>query len=192
MTISTKKLFPITLLISTMMASASVLAVETQTGTLSFKGLIYSSSCIIDINDTNSPNTNVLMGRYPTSAFDGKDSEVGGENGNGKIEITLEQCPPVGKVTLKLDGKADSSSDQILALDNPTSSETAKNVGIRIYNTKDMSKALVINGSKTESIDVEGADTTWNAEFVAKYISTADTVSPGQADATLNYTITYQ
>ncbi|MEQ5209292.1 fimbrial protein, partial [Proteus sp. fly-1067] len=81
---------------------------------------------------------------------------------------------------------------QILALDNPTSSETAKNVGIRIYNTKDMSKALVINGSKTESIDVEGADTTWNAEFVAKYISTADTVSPGQADATLNYTITYQ
>lgn len=192
MTISTKKLFPITLLISTMMASASVLAVETQTGTLSFKGLIYSSSCIIDINDTNSPNANVLMGRYPTSAFDGKDSEVGGENGNGKIEITLEQCPPVGKVTLKLDGKADSSSDQILALDNPTSSETAKNVGIRIYNTKDMSKALVINGSKTESIDVEGADTTWNAEFVAKYISTADTVGPGQADATLNYTITYQ
>ncbi|RNT23429.1 type 1 fimbrial protein [Proteus mirabilis] len=192
MTISTKKLFPITLLISTMMASASVLAVETQTGTLSFKGLIYSSSCIIDINDTNSPNANVLMGRYPTSAFDGKDSEVGGENGNGKIEITLEQCPPVGKVTLKLDGKADSSSDQILALDNPTSSETAKNVGIRIYNTKDMSKALVINGSKTESIDVEGADTTWNAEFVTKYISTADTVSPGQADATLNYTITYQ
>ena len=192
MTISTKKLFPITLLISTMMASASVLAVETQTGTLSFIGLIYSSSCIIDINDTNSPNANVLMGRYPTSAFDGKDSEVGGENGNGKIEITLEQCPPVGKVTLKLDGKADSSSDQILALDNPTSSETAKNVGIRIYNTKDMSKALVINGSKTESIDVEGADTTWNAEFVAKYISTADTVSPGQADATLNYTITYQ
>lgn len=171
MTISTKKLFPITLLISTMMASASVLAVETQTGTLSFKGLIYSSSCIIDINDTNSPNANVLMGRYPTSAFDGKDSEVGGENGNGK---------------------ADSSSDQILALDNPTSSETAKNVGIRIYNTKDMSKALVINGSKTESIDVEGADTTWNAEFVAKYISTADTVSPGQADATLNHTITYQ
>ncbi|WP_109394610.1 fimbrial protein [Proteus terrae] len=192
MTISTKKRLPIALFFSVITASSGVLAAETQTGTLTFKGLIYSSSCSIDINDTNSPNANILMGRYPTSAFDGKDSEVGGENGNGKIEITLENCPPVGKVTLKLNGKADSSSDQTLALDNPTSSDTAKNIGIRIYNIKDMSKPLVINGSKTESIDVEGADTSWNVEFVAKYISIASTVSPGQADATLNYTITYQ
>lgn len=70
-----------------MMASASVLAVETQTGTLSFKGLIYSSSCIIDINDTNSPNANVLMGRYPTSAFDGKDSEVVVKMGMAKLKL---------------------------------------------------------------------------------------------------------
>lgn len=192
MTISTKKRLPIALFVSAITASTGALAAETQTGTLTFKGLIYSSSCSIDINDTNSPNANILMGRYPTSAFDGKDSEVGGENGNGKIEITLENCPPVGKVTLKLNGKADSSSDQTLALDNPTSSDTAKNIGIRIYNIKDMGKPLFINGSKTESIDVEGADTSWSAEFVAKYISTASTVSPGQADATLNYTITYQ
>ncbi|MEQ4924184.1 fimbrial protein [Proteus hauseri] len=192
MTISTKKLLPITLFVSAMTASIGVLAAETQSGTLSFKGLIYSSSCSIDINDSNSPNANVLMGRYPTSAFTEKDSEVGGENGNGKIEITLENCPPVGKVTLQLNGKADDSSDQTLALDNPSSSNTAKNVGIRIYNVKDKSTPLVINGSKTETIDVEGADSSWSAEFVAKYISTANTVIAGQADATLNYTITYQ
>ncbi|MBG6027615.1 fimbrial protein [Proteus columbae] len=192
MTISTKKLLPIALLVSAITASTGVLAAETQTGTLSFKGLIYSSSCIIDINDTNSPNANILMGRYPTSAFSGKDSEVGGENGNGKIEITLENCPPVGKVTLKLDGKADSSSDQTLALDNPTDSKTAQNVGIRIYDVKNPSTPLVINGSKSETIDVAGADSSWTAEFVAKYVSTASTVTAGQADATLNYTITYQ
>lgn len=192
MTVLTKKLIPVALFVSAMTTSVGVLAAESQSGTLTFKGLIYTSTCTIDINDTNSPNANVLMGRYPTSAFTQTSSEVGGENGNGKIEITLEDCPPEGVVTLKLTGTADSSSGQILALDNPTSSNTAKNVGIHIYNVTDMTKPLFVNGSAEQQYTVTDDSASWSAEFVAKYVSTASTVTAGQADATLNYSITYQ
>ncbi|MDL5167234.1 fimbrial protein [Proteus faecis] len=190
MPILTKKLLPMAFVISVITASATVSA-EEQSGQISFTGLIYSSTCTIDINGTGSDG-NVNMGRYATSEFGGTGSEVGGKSGNGKLDISLINCPPQGKVKLKLEGKTDSSSDQILALDNPDNSNTAKNVGIHIYSEQDPSTPYHINLSTEYDIKDTGDLKSKTLSFIAKYVSTSDDVEAGRADATLNYTLTYQ
>ncbi|MBT0396942.1 type 1 fimbrial protein [Morganella morganii subsp. morganii] len=178
-------------LISVLLAGSamSASAVE-QTGTISFKGFIYNATCSIVLNDTNSPNADVLMGRYPTSAFTKSGDEVGGEDGNGSLSISLLDCPEKGKVTLQLHGQPKDGYDAILELDNPKAQNTAKNVGIVLYDRDDMNTDIIINGSVTKEYEVSSS-TEWHADYVAKYISTADDVEAGQADATLNYTLSY-
>lgn len=167
----------------------SASAIE-QDGTISFKGFIYNATCSVDINNSNSPNADVDMGRYPTSAFTKHGDEVGGEGKNGSLDISLTDCPEKGKVKLQLKGKQKGNSDSLLELDNPQSPKTAKNIGIVLYDREDMSTDIIINGSVTKEYDVSsGAE--WHASYVAKYYSTADNVEAGQADATLNYTLSY-
>ncbi|MEQ4988224.1 fimbrial protein [Proteus vulgaris] len=190
MSILTKKLLPMTFVISAITASATVSA-EEQTGQISFTGLIYASTCTIDINGTGSDG-NVNMGRYATSEFDGAGSEVGGTGGNGKLDISLINCPPQGKVKLKLEGKTDSSSNQILALDNPNDTNTAKNVGIHIYDHDDLDVPYNINFAEEYDIKDNGDLKSKTLSFIAKYVSTDNDVEAGRADATLNYTLTYQ
>lgn len=190
MRILTKKLLSMTFVISAITASATVSA-EEQKGQISFTGLIYSSTCTIDINGTGSDG-NVNMGRYATSEFSGSGSEVGGSSGNGKLDISLINCPPQGKVKLKLEGKTDSSSNQILALDNPNDSNTAKNVGIHIYDEYDLETPYIINFTEEYEIKDTGDIKSKTLSFIAKYVSTDDEVEAGRADATLNYTLTYQ
>ncbi|MBI6528485.1 type 1 fimbrial protein [Proteus vulgaris] len=190
MPILTKKLLPITFVISAITASATTSA-EEQSGQISFTGLIYASTCTIDINGTGSDG-NVTMGRYATSEFDGTGSEVGGSAGNGKLDISLINCPPQGTVKLKLSGKTDSSSDQILALDNSSDPNTAKNVGIHIYDQYDLSTPYNINFTEEYKIKDNGDLKSKTISFIAKYVSTDDEVEAGRADATLNYTLTYQ
>lgn len=49
-------------LISALLAGTAISASAVdQTGTISFKGFIYNATCSIDLNDTNSPNVDVLM-----------------------------------------------------------------------------------------------------------------------------------
>ncbi|QUT02221.1 fimbrial protein [Proteus terrae] len=190
MPILTKKLLPIVFVISAITASATVSA-EEQTGQISFTGLIYSSTCTIDINGTGSDG-NVNMGRYATSEFNDAGSEVGGTAGNGKLDISLINCPPQGKVKLKLSGKTDDSSDRILALDNPNDPNTAKNVGIHIYDDYDLVNPYHINFTEEYDIKDTGDLKSKTLSFIAKYVSTDDDVEAGRADATLNYTLTYQ
>ncbi|MEG0432462.1 MAG: fimbrial protein [Morganella sp. (in: enterobacteria)] len=166
----------------------SASAVE-QDGTISFNGFIYSATCSISINDSDSPNADVDMGRYPTSAFESKGDEVGGEGKNGSLDISLVDCPDQGTVQLQLHGTQKDGYASVLELDNPNSDYTAKNIGIVIYNRDNMDDPITIDGA-SEEYDVVSS-TEWHASYVAKYTSTADDVEAGQADATLNYTLSY-
>ncbi|MEY0232742.1 MULTISPECIES: fimbrial protein [Providencia] len=186
--LSTKSILMATI-ISTF--SFSALA-EEQTGTISFKGLIYNATCTINLNDSYSPDAEVKMGRFATSEFNGEDDEVGGTGGDGKLKIELIDCPDQGTVTINLMGKAKRYDDTILELDNEGSAGVAKNVGIRIYHEDDLANPIVVDGSKSQDIDVSGNSSEWRGTFIAKYVSTDDTVEAGQADATLNYKITYK
>ncbi|EMH4147339.1 type 1 fimbrial protein [Providencia stuartii] len=165
---------------------------EEQSGTIKFKGLIYNATCTISLNDTNSPNADVKMGRFATSEFTEEGDEVGGTGGDGKLKIKLIDCPDQGTISINLTGHENRFDKTILELDNKGSAGVAKNVGIRIYNEDDLSKPLKINGSKSEEVKVNGNSAQWTGTFIAKYVSTDDDVEAGQADATLNYKITYK
>lgn len=168
----------------------SVSAEETQEGTITFSGFIYNSTCTIDLNGDNSPDAHVQMGRYPTSAFGEKYDQVGGEGVYGKIDISLIDCPDKGNLTLKLNGKPKDGERDVLELDEPNSDSTAKNIGIVIYDRDNNKDAINIDGTFEKKYLVENS-ARWEASYVAKYISVADDVEAGQANATLNYTLTY-
>lgn len=183
-----KALLSLLLAGSVMSASAE----ETQDGTITFSGFIYNSTCTIDLNGDNSPDAHAQMGRYPTSAFGKKYDTAGGEGIYGKIDISLIDCPDQGNVTLKLNGKPKNGESDILELDNPGDDSTAKNIGIIIYDRDGdhSGDGIDIDGSFEKEYHVENS-ASWEASYVAKYISMADDVEAGQANATLNYTLTY-
>lgn len=179
-------------LISALLAGTAMSASAVdQTGTISFKGFIYNATCSIDLNDTNSPNVDVLMGRYPTSAFTETGTMVGGKDGYGELNISLTDCPDQGKVKLQLHGKPKDGDNELLELDNPNASTTAKNIAVLIFENDDTNNdPVVIDGSKTEEYNVSSS-ASWKGSYTAYYYSTADDVEAGQADATLNYTLSY-
>ncbi|ELX8379430.1 fimbrial protein [Providencia vermicola] len=189
-TLSTKKMI-MAVIASAFAFSATATAAE-QNGTISFKGLIYNATCTINLNDSYSPNAEVKMGRFATSEFSDEGDEVGGTGGDGKLKVELVDCPDQGTVSINLTGNANRYDDTILELDNKGSTNVAKNIGIRIYREDQPSRALKVNGSKSEDIKVNGSSSEWRGTFIAKYVSTDDTVEAGQANATLNYKITYK
>lgn len=195
MTISKKKFLSLALFVSASVASVNVLAADTHSGTISFSGLIYSSTCTVSINGGGSDG-NVNMGRHPSSAFGTEPKQiVGGAGTDGQLNISLIDCPPTGTVALKISGSETPNEPQILALDNPSDEKTAKNVGVYIYDKDDLDTPYNINFTKNIEIkgSEESASTSTTIPLIAKYVSVnAGGVKAGQANATLNYSLTYK
>lgn len=173
------------------LSTTCAFAVEKQEGTINLEGYIYSATCEIDINNQGPDNAVVKMGRHPTSAFDSVGDETGGTGTDGKITVKLKNCPDEGNLELYLDGTTVGSSDTILQLDNAGASTSAKGVGIHIYDEDNLSRPLKITGSDVSlSADVKGSKT-YTKNLIAKYVSTQKTVTPGEANATLEFSIYY-
>lgn len=170
--------------------SISSYAALDQSGVIKLNGYIYSATCTLDINDQGPSLANINMGRYSTSEFNGTNSEVGGTGENGKVNVTLTDCPDNGTVTLTFDGTI-GDKNTILKLDNPNDSGTAKNVGVHLYNISDLTTPLVLDGSQSYSQQIQGESASWTGGFIAKYVSTASNVTAGQANASINYKIIY-
>ncbi|GAB1438059.1 long polar fimbria major subunit LpfA1 [Providencia sp.] len=162
-----------------------------QAGTIKLNGYIYSSTCTVDLNDQGPSMANISMGRYSTSEFGAVGTEVGGTGENGKIKVTLTDCPDNGTITLTFDGKVVDGQTSILELDNPSAEGSAKGVGIHLYQGSE-TKPLTLDGSVNYSQKIEGESAGWEGTFIAKYVSTSTTVTAGQANATLNYNIIYK
>lgn len=172
--------------------SAEASAALDQSGTIKLNGYIYSSTCTIDLNNQGPSMANINMGRYSTSEFGAVGSEVGGSEENGKITVKLADCPDNGTVTLTFNGKVSDGQPSILELDNASAEGTAKGVGIHLYKDDDETTPLALDGSVKYSQQIKGESAGWEGSFIAKYVSTNATVTAGQANATLNYNITYK
>lgn len=181
-------------LLTAMMVSAfSVSAgADQQSGTLSFHGYIYNSTCTVMINDEDSRDADIDMGRYSTNDFTHAGDEVGGEGNYGKFNLKLKGCPGHGDVTLSMKGKIANGERSHLALDNEGADGVAKNIAIRIYDTDDLVTPYNVNFDTTYKFSDETPEKEWEVGFIAKYVSTADEVEAGRADATLDYQITYK
>ncbi|WP_099076102.1 fimbrial protein [Proteus alimentorum] len=203
--IAYKKCLPALLVL----ASSTVFADGTvnQSGTINFQGEIYTATCTITINDINieaNPNPVVEMGRHPTSAFIGQDTEVGASKSShdGKVTILAKECPPTMNLILTLNGTTENGTDnKVLKL---TSDSVATNVGVVLYkHTADaglLDNAIPINGKPINSKDYvndgihmdEGK--TKSISFYPYYrkLDNTKVVTAGSADANLNYTLEYK
>lgn len=153
-------------------------------GVVNFAGTIVNTPCVID-NDDASQTVN--LGQYRQDGFNGKDS-VSSPVG---FDIKLTGCATetFKNVSLTFAGITVPDEEKILApVASQSGQTTATGVGIQILQN---SKLVNVDGLKaTDIIKMNEGDST--LRFQAQYIALADEVTAGSANASADFTITYQ
>ncbi len=156
-------------------------------GTIHFRGFILYSACSIDSTTSQS----VSLGKVSKSSF----GQVGSTSGGATFKIVLSNCPVYESeehnvnVTVIFDGK--STDGKVLQLANTQSSESAQGVGIALYE-QDGTTAIPLSTSSASIPLSSKANQLNTLSFVAKYIATANNVVGGQANGSVDFTVTYQ
>jgi P pilus assembly protein, pilin FimA len=164
----------------TLIAGLFASAANAADGTINFTGSITDAACTVD---SNSASQNVNLGTVSSKVF----GAVGATASPTNFTIKLTSCPStVTGASVKFDGTSDTTNTQLLKL---ASASTAKGVGVAIYE-KDAS-TLVPMHSQSSRQTIDSAQTTNTLAFVAKYMSTADAVTAGTANASTDFTIVY-
>lgn len=166
--------------IATILASATFsVASMAADGTLNFTGKITSSACNIDASSTASGD--IALGTVASNAF----SSVGTTAAPTRFTIVLTGCPADLKTaSVRFDGTP-SSNSEILAL--TTGADAATGVGIGLFEADSSTKIPLQTKSKSQTLTTDSNTLT----YIAKYVSTAEKVSAGDANATATYTIAY-
>lgn len=153
-------------------------------GTVNFVGEIIADACQVD---SASQNLTVNLGKVAATSF----TSSGAKSSPTAYKITLSNCPTSATgVTIKYDGTADSANASLLKLDPVTSPDTAATgVGIEIA---DSTGAPIPLHTASAIFPINSADNTAVLNFVARYVSTAATVTPGIANGTSQFTLNYQ
>ena len=180
-------------IVRTLMATAALtalpLASHAADGKINFTGKILDAACTID---TSTLNQTVNLGNVPKSSF----NAAGDVAAATHFSIVLNNCPSaVSSASIKFDGAADAADTSILALN---SGQTAKGVGVAFYEEDGVTAiplATQSKGIKLETASKQASGTAANSNkmsFIAKYKATQAAVVAGTANATSDFTITYQ
>lgn len=178
--------------LSSLLMAGHVLASD---GTVHFRGEIIDSTCVV------TPDTidqNVDLGKVNKTSFTG----VGSISAPTQFSIKLEKCPATyAKAAVRFDGTEASDGNGDLAIGTPLTTSTpgdytggdtaitATGVAIRIYNRADNSQVKLYEDSTYSDIDATAG--TAEMKFIARYIATAATVTPGTANADSQFTVEY-
>lgn len=150
-------------------------------GTVKFTGSITDAPCVVNASTEGLP---VELGQYRASDF----SKVGDTSSPKTFNISLSNCAvdTYTKASVTFNGLTSSGDNTILSTDGGDSSATG--VGIQILKKN---ITLALDGSKASETTslTEGNN---NLAFQARYIAKNATVTPGQANASADFTITYQ
>nr|WP_318383683.1 chaperone-usher fimbrial major subunit [uncultured Enterobacter sp.] len=184
-----RNLISCALALSSLLIAGSANAID---GNVHFRGEVIDSTCEVT---AGTKDQNVDLGKVNKTAFTGVSSTAAAR----EFTISLVKCPDTySKAAINFEG-AD-AGDGDLAIGNPvttsvpgdyTGSDTAApatNVAIRIYNKADNSQVKLYKESAFMDIKNGKAD----LEFIARYIATADIVTPGTANADAQFTVIYQ
>lgn len=168
--------------------------VVAEDGIVHFRGEIIDSACEVT---TDTKEQNVDLGKVNKTAFSG----VGSTAAPTSFQIDLTKCPATyTKAAVRFDGIEAAGSDGDLAVGDPATSSTpgdytggdtattATGVAIRIYNRTDNSQVALYKDSAYSDIKTGAA----SMKFMARYIATSTTVTPGTANADSQFTIEYQ
>ncbi|MDE2201273.1 MAG: type 1 fimbrial protein [Burkholderiaceae bacterium] len=126
---------------------------------------------------------NVPMGNVPVSAFKGPGTAQPSFRDRAfSIPLT---CPKGASINLKLDGTAYDASQGMLKLDSEASSAT----GVAIQVLYDDKPVELAKNFKWQTTDAEG---TYSIPLKARYVQTDNSVTPGVANGSATFTLTYQ
>jgi len=169
--------------------TGSSFAAHAADGTINFTGEVVDSACTVD---TSTASQTVNLGKVLKSAFTG----VGQVAAATRFNIVLNNCPSsLPTVTVKFDGTANANDSDILALN---SDQTAQGVGVALYEEDGVTPIPLATQSKSITLDTTStgspavAANSNTLTFVAKYKATQQTIVAGTANATSDFTISYQ
>ncbi|MBI6547328.1 fimbrial protein [Xenorhabdus lircayensis] len=172
------KLIISSLFVSSVFMSAAYAA----DGKIKFTGKITATTCKID---SNSANQTVNMGTISSSSFNG----VNTVSAPTRFSIKLSECPTsIGRAQVKFDGQTDTTNRHLLALSKGGKESAASGVAIALYEDDGNTLINMIENSRTRDLIAQKSNT---LNFIAKYIATAEAVTPGAGDAVANFTIIY-
>lgn len=154
-------------------------AANDTSGTVNFTGKVLANTCTLTSKDVS-----VDMGFVLTDQF----TQAGNTGPNKDVDIKLTGCDAeLQGATVKFTGTADTTAPDDLALTVGT--DTAKGIAIELDDED--GKKVALNGDPSKEYSLKGGgDKTLH--FTAHYVSTADAVSAGHADANANFDLTYR
>ncbi|MBF4154935.1 fimbrial protein [Enterobacter hormaechei] len=153
-------------------------------GNIQFTGSIVNAPCVID---NNSASAIVKLGQYRVDSFSG----TGSTSSPVDFNIDLIDCTvdTYSKAAITLNGVTADGNNKVLALKARQAADTtAGGVGIQILQD---GKALPVDGS-TASTPKPFTESGVSLLFQAQYLALADEVTPGSANSSADFTITYQ
>lgn len=162
--------------------SATAYQAAASNGTVTFNGEIVQSTCQVSTGDQDKT---VELGKYPTTAFPKAEST----SASKAFTISLEKCE-AGDYTLRFDGNTVSGRPDLLSVTGG-----ATGVGIEILDNNGNHFPIANDPTDLAYVTVSGdGDAAGTATFnlQARYHSFQDAVTPGQANATSQFTIQYK
>ncbi len=149
-------------------------------GTINFTGEIIDKTCTVA---PDSKSKAVNLGKVAVSALTGT---KGSKAAPTPFTLKLTSCPAsVTAATLTFDGARDITNPELLQV--PGGPGVADGVGIEIA---DKNGTRIPLYTASPDYTVNSGDTT--LDFVARYVSTKDTVTAGTANAVAQFTLNYQ
>ncbi|HBO22560.1 MAG TPA: pilus assembly protein [Providencia sp.] len=176
--------FKKTLLITSIMATAfsgmANAASADANGTIHFKGQFIDSTCMVEVNNANKNEGTIQLGTWMSNSFD----KVGEKTDAIPFLIGLSGCPAtLNQAIVTFSGTANSDNPELYNVDKATGvgiGLSSDNVGSTYYQPNSPAGSIDLSkGNKGEK------------EYFARYVTTADAVTPGTANADVTVTIKY-
>lgn len=164
-----------TIAASTILLTSAAYAAD---GTITFNGEIVASTCVIN---GGTADQTVSLGKVSTTALKGAGTQAAGTI----FTIGLTGCGTTfTSAQVKFDAQTDSTNNKLIKLGTGS---TATGVGIGIYESD--ATTNVVPFVATASQPIKDGAATFN--YIAKYVSTADTVTAGTANSSATFTVIY-
>ncbi|WP_330983219.1 MULTISPECIES: type 1 fimbrial major subunit FimA [Enterobacterales] len=176
--------FALVAVIGFVAGSANAATTTVNGGNVHFKGELVNAACAVS---TESSNQTVELGQYRTASF----TKTGDTSAKIPFSIVLNDCDPTVAATaaVAFTGQIDATDTSLLSVASGSNTDTASGVGIEIMDNA--SATLTPNGTVFSAAQnlVQGTNT---LQFSARYKATADTTTPGQANADATFVMKYE
>lgn len=155
-------------------------AVYAADGTINFTGSVTTDACTVN---TASATQTVALGSVNATSF----KAAGDVASPTKFTIQLSSCPnTITKAAVRFDGTPNATDSRLLSL---SSGQSATGLAVAIYEA-DGNTIIPLQTAST-GITIDSGKTVNEMSYVAKYMSTAGSVTAGGANASTNFTISY-